>query len=53
MLAPEIVEIGHQRRDVRHGGMQIAIDCAGKGKLHRTPFDRGLMNAREYTPWPA
>jgi hypothetical protein len=37
MLAPEIVEIGHQRRDVGHGRMQVAIDGAGKGKLHRMP----------------
>ena len=43
MLAPEIVEIRHQRRDVGHGGMQVAIDCAGKGKLHRTPLGRGLI----------
>jgi len=42
MLAPKIVEIRHQRRNVGHGGMQIAVDGAGKGKLHRMPF----------RPWP-
>src|ERR1700680_715819 len=38
MLAPEIVEIRHQRRNVGHGGRQVPIDGAGIGKLHRMPF---------------
>ena len=44
MLAPEIVEIRHQRRNVGHGGMQVAIDCAGKGKLHRMPLKSAVRS---------
>ena len=30
MLAPKIVEIRHQCRDIRHGRMKIAVDCAAE-----------------------
>jgi len=37
MLAPEVVEIRLQCRDIGHGGMNVTIDRARKRNLHRKP----------------